>query len=105
MSDYLGKVIKEFPEEITGTCATPACDHLFKVREDGRKLNEELADVFHHTIPAPFHSKQSKARHPNGCILPHYSSEGTRRRRLGKTDKSAEIHKWDMIYEANSKCR
>ena len=36
MWDYLRKVIKEFPEEITGTCATPACDHLFKVREDGR---------------------------------------------------------------------
>jgi hypothetical protein len=47
---YLRKVIKEFPEEITGTCATPSCDHLFKVREDGRKLNEELADVFHHTV-------------------------------------------------------
>ena len=50
MSDYLGKVIKEFPEEITGTCAMPASDHLFKVREDRRKLPEELADVFHHTV-------------------------------------------------------
>jgi hypothetical protein len=36
MWDYLRKVIQEFPEEITRTCATPACDHLFKVREDGR---------------------------------------------------------------------
>ena len=54
MWDYLGKVIKEFPEEITGTCVTPAGDHLFKVREDRRKLNEELADAFHHSIPAPF---------------------------------------------------
>jgi hypothetical protein len=50
MWDYLRNVIKEFPEEITGTCATPASDHLFKVREDGRKLNEELADAFHHTV-------------------------------------------------------
>jgi hypothetical protein len=52
MWDYLGRVIKEFPEEITGTCATPApaSDHLFKVCEDGRKLNEELADAFHHTV-------------------------------------------------------
>ena len=56
MWDYLGKVITEFPEEITGTCVTPAGDHLFKVREDGRKLNEELADAFHHSIPAPFRS-------------------------------------------------
>ena len=29
---------------------TPASDHLFKVHEDRRKLNEELADDFHHTV-------------------------------------------------------
>ena len=50
MWDYLRNLIKKFPEEITGTCATPASDHLFKVREDGRKLSEELVDVFHHTV-------------------------------------------------------
>jgi hypothetical protein len=50
MWDYLRKVIKEFPEEITGVCATPASDHLFKVQEEGRKLSKELAEVFHHTV-------------------------------------------------------
>jgi hypothetical protein len=40
-------VLKEFPEEITGVCATPASDYLFKVHEDGRKLNKEQAEVFH----------------------------------------------------------
>jgi len=52
MWDYLRNVIKKFPEEITGTCATPASDHLFnfKVREDGRKLSEELVDAFHHAV-------------------------------------------------------
>ncbi len=50
MWDYLRKVIKEFPKEITGVCATPANDHLFKVQEDGRKLSKELAEVFHHTV-------------------------------------------------------
>ena len=50
MWDYLKKVIIEFPEEITGTCTTPVSDHFFKVREDGRKLNEELVDAFHHTV-------------------------------------------------------
>jgi len=40
MWDYLGKVIKDFPEEITRTCVTPASYHLFKVCEDGRKLPE-----------------------------------------------------------------
>jgi hypothetical protein len=50
MWDYLRKVIKEFPEEIMGVCATPASDLLFKVQEDGRKLSKELAEVFHHTV-------------------------------------------------------
>ncbi len=47
---YLSKVIDDFPEEITGVSATPAADHLFKVREDGVKLSKEQADVFHHTL-------------------------------------------------------
>ncbi len=50
MWDYLKKVIEEFPEEITGVCAIPANDYLFKVRENGTKLNEELAEAFHHTV-------------------------------------------------------
>jgi hypothetical protein len=50
MWDYLRKVIKEFPKEITGVCATPASDYLFKVRNDGKKLREELVEVFHHTV-------------------------------------------------------
>ena len=58
-----------------------------------------------HSVPATFHSKQCKARHPNGYIVPHYLSEGTRQRRLGKTGESTEVHKWDTIYEANPKCR
>ncbi len=30
--------------------ATPAGDHLFKVRDERRKLNEEQADAFPHTV-------------------------------------------------------
>jgi hypothetical protein len=50
MWDYIRKVIKEFPKEITGVCAAPASDHLFKVQEDRRKLSKKLAEVFHHTV-------------------------------------------------------
>jgi hypothetical protein len=50
MWDCLRKVIKEFPKEIMGVCATPASDHLFKVQEYGRKLSKELVEVFHHTV-------------------------------------------------------
>jgi hypothetical protein len=50
MTKYIKKIIKDFPEEILGKQATPAGDHLFKVREDGRKLDEEQANAFHHTV-------------------------------------------------------
>jgi hypothetical protein len=50
MQKYITKIIDEFPEEITSTSATPAADYLFTVREDGRKLNEEQATAFHHTV-------------------------------------------------------
>jgi hypothetical protein len=50
MTKYLSKVIADFPEEIIGKAATPAGDHLFKVKDEGRKLNDEQADAFHHTV-------------------------------------------------------
>jgi hypothetical protein len=50
MCKYLSKVIADFPEEITGVSAMPATNHLFKVREDIRKLNDDQADTFNHTV-------------------------------------------------------
>jgi hypothetical protein len=50
MTKYLSKVIADFPEKIIGKAATPAGDHLFKVRDERRKLNEEQADAFHNTV-------------------------------------------------------
>jgi hypothetical protein len=50
MCKYLSCIIADFPEQITGVSATPAAGHLFKVRENGKKLSEEQADVFHHTV-------------------------------------------------------
>ena len=52
MIKYLSKVIKEFPEIIKGTKASPAGDHLFQVREDGdrKMLPEEQARQFHRTV-------------------------------------------------------
>jgi hypothetical protein len=47
MNQYISKVITEFLQEISGMCATPAADHLYKIRENGKKLNEELAEAFH----------------------------------------------------------
>ncbi len=50
MCKYLSNVIADIPEEVTRVPATPATDHLFKVRDDGKKLSKEKADAFHHTV-------------------------------------------------------
>ena len=52
MIDYLKNVINDFPELIKGRAATPAHDKLFVIRDENeaRKLNEEQALAFHHTV-------------------------------------------------------
>jgi hypothetical protein len=42
MNLYISKIINKFPEEIIGKTSTPAGDHLFKIREDGHKLDDEM---------------------------------------------------------------
>jgi hypothetical protein len=49
MPGYTKEVIAAFPEVINGSAATPAADHLFQIREDGKKLPEEQAAAFHRT--------------------------------------------------------
>ena len=52
MFDYLDKMIQEFPKAITGAAASPASDHLFKVRDEieAKYLPEEQATSFHHFV-------------------------------------------------------
>ncbi len=50
MTQYVSKIIKDFLEEIIGKSSTPVGDHLFKIREDGQKLDDEMADAFYHTV-------------------------------------------------------
>ena len=51
MIPYLSKIIKTFPEKITGAASSPAADHLFKVRppSEALLLTEDLATAYHHT--------------------------------------------------------
>jgi hypothetical protein len=42
MNLYISTIIKESPEEIIGKTSTPAGDHLFRIREDGCKLDDEM---------------------------------------------------------------
>jgi len=52
MLKYLKNVIDEFPELIRGRAATPAHEKLVVIRDEkeARKLNEEQALAFHHTV-------------------------------------------------------
>ena len=52
MIKYLHKVIEEFPEILQVTKASPSGDHMFTVREDGKRkfLPEEQARQFHHMV-------------------------------------------------------
>jgi hypothetical protein len=52
MFKYLKNVIEEFPEIIRGRAAMPAHDKLFEIRDkvEAKKLNEEQALSFHHTV-------------------------------------------------------
>jgi hypothetical protein len=85
MHQYISKVFKEFPAAITGKCATPATDNLYKIRDDAKKLGDEQADAFHHTV---YHcsrdydddfereeDERGRARHSmKDSTLPHPSS-------------------------------
>ncbi len=52
MITYTSKILTDFPEPITTSCATPAVDHLFTVLEESEAkfLPEAQAQAFHHTV-------------------------------------------------------
>ena len=52
MTDYIRKVLYEFPETIQGIVATPEADHLFTVRynTDRKLLEKERSAEFTHAV-------------------------------------------------------
>ena len=52
MMEYIKNIIKDFPEEITGTKTSPAADDLFTVRDRSlaKALPEDQAMAFHHAM-------------------------------------------------------
>lgn len=58
MTEYTGKILEDFPEEILGIRMTPVADHLFEIRDkaDARPLPEEQAREFHHAVAQLLHS-------------------------------------------------
>ena len=50
MLDYVDKMLKKLPVDFRGEAATPAADHLFQVNEECAKVDEEKAQLYHHTV-------------------------------------------------------
>jgi hypothetical protein len=52
MINYTKKVLEDFPKAITTSCATPAANHLFTVRDEkeAKFLPKEQAQAFHNTV-------------------------------------------------------
>ena len=47
MEDMIDEILSDVPEDMGGVATTPAADHLFKVRDNVKKLPQEVADLFH----------------------------------------------------------
>ena len=43
----IDEILSDSPENMGGVATTPAADHLFKVRDNVKKLSQEDADLFH----------------------------------------------------------
>ena len=50
MTDYIKNMVDEFQEEIKGTAATPAQEHLFSVDESDKKLDKDHSAWFHTAV-------------------------------------------------------
>ena len=64
MHDYVDEMISELPTKIIGEPATPASNHLYKIRNDddtNQLLTPELSEKFHHFVAKTlFLSKQAQ---------------------------------------------
>jgi len=51
MIEYVKAMIIECPPELMqGSAQTPAASHLFNIREDAEKLDQDEAEIFHHLV-------------------------------------------------------
>ena len=49
MSDFVDKIVKETPEDLTkGVSTTPAANHLFTTQDNAQPLLKDYVEMFHH---------------------------------------------------------
>jgi hypothetical protein len=47
MDDHIESMLEEVPGDMSGTAATPAASHLFKVDNTAKDLRQEDSELFH----------------------------------------------------------
>ena len=50
MYNFIRDMLEEVPKEMIGADVTPAADHLFKVSESPKYLDNKRAELFHHFV-------------------------------------------------------
>jgi hypothetical protein len=64
MFDYIMNMLIDLPADMDGEAATPAAAHLFQVNEKDppEKLNEDLAQLYHHNVAELLFLSSRRAR-------------------------------------------
>ena len=86
MITYTAKILTDFPEAITTSCATPAANHLFTICDEAsaKFLPEAQAQTFHHTVAQlTFPMQTNLTGYSNSRLLPHNMPETPRQGQLG----------------------
>ena len=79
MENYVDEIIKNLPEDMGGTATTPAGEYLFKTHDNATKLDEEIAELFHHVTAQLLFFLQARAtRHSHSSGIPVYPAETPR---------------------------
>jgi hypothetical protein len=50
MADYVQKILNKMPENMDGTATSPAADHLFKITEGIKLVDEATSELLHATV-------------------------------------------------------
>ena len=78
MYDYIDNMLAALPEDMRGTVASPAADHLFTVNDAGKKLTREQAEMFHHNVAKLlFFMQTGLSGYSNCCSISDNPCDGT----------------------------
>ena len=91
MTDYLKKILDDFPDKYQGEAITPAANHLFEVNGTERNLSKMYAQAFHTIrgyIPKVFYFKNPYPLNPEKSDLFYFLLIRTKRPKSPKLQRA-----------------